>query len=62
VVDDVVVVVVVVGVVDVVVVGAGAVVLHAIDNDPITTAVASPNIAEYRRELCFTNVIHTHAR
>lgn len=53
---------VVVGVVDVVVVGAGAVVLHAIDNAPITTAVANPNTAEYRRELCFTNVIHTHAR
>jgi hypothetical protein len=47
VVDDVVVVVVVVGVVDVVV-GAGAVVLHAIDNDPIATAVANPNTAEYR--------------
>ena len=39
---------VVVGVVDVVVVGAGAVVLYAIDNDPTTTAVASPNVAEHR--------------
>jgi hypothetical protein len=61
VVDDVVVVV-VVGVVDVAVVGAGAWVLHAIDNAPITTAVVNPNNAEYRRELCFTNVIHTHTR
>lgn len=59
-----VVVVVVVGVVDVVVVVVlvGALVpveLHATDSPPMSTAVAIPVTAAHRREVFFTNVIHT---
>lgn len=53
-------VVVVEGVVVVVVVGEVVPVeLHATDNPPMSTAVAIPVTAAHRRELVFTNVIHT---
>jgi hypothetical protein len=54
------VVVVVVVVVGVVVVGAVVPVeLHATDSPPTSTAVAIPVTAAHRREVVFTNVIHT---
>ena len=49
-------------VVVVVVVVVGAVVpveLHATDSPPMSTAVAIPVTAAHRREVVFTNVIHT---
>ena len=59
------VVVVVVGVLVVVVVVVGAVVpveLHATDSPPMSTAVAIPVTAAHRREVVFTNAIHTQVR
>src|SRR5947207_9587637 len=54
------VVVVVVGVVVVVVVGAVVPCeLHATESPPMSTAVAIPVTAAHRREVVFTNVIHT---
>jgi hypothetical protein len=35
---------------------------QAADSGPINAAAAIPTIAEYRRELCFTNVITTQPR